>query len=303
MWFISDPRQQAMWFHKQFIEFLFGRPPHSNSGKWRIIGIPHKNESPLVVTATAKGAHAKISIWSLPLADLCTFIFPTKSLATWDVSWCKYYIIYIIGSISHTMASNKYNFSPASTKRELGRLAALIKWKDGRLSQIFLQTVPLNSLLLALKKSKRKTKNAVGEGGRKKGKQLREGLVQEPSAQRDWFLRRNGCPKARHAYLVNCSSLSRRMWSTRNCAVSQIPFSAKLLTHSCKHRKNFHDQKSWYLYGDLEPWTLIIYSLQHHYGSHGNLQTSIINNPNAMAPTATSLWCWVPHRPGDMKQK
>ena len=55
MWFISDPRQQAMWFHKQFIEFLFGRPPPSTSGKWRIIGIPYKNESPLVVTATAKG--------------------------------------------------------------------------------------------------------------------------------------------------------------------------------------------------------------------------------------------------------
>lgn len=136
-----------------------------------------------------KGGHAKISIWSLPLADLCTFIFPTKSLATWDVSWC------IIGSISYTMASNKYNFSPASTKRELGRLAALIKWKDGRLSHVFLQTIPLNSLLLALKKSKRKTKNAVGEGGRKKGKQVCEGLVQEPSAQETGFSGGMGAPE------------------------------------------------------------------------------------------------------------
>lgn len=44
MWFISDPLQQAMWFHNQFIEFLFGRPPPSTSGKWMIIGIPYKNE-------------------------------------------------------------------------------------------------------------------------------------------------------------------------------------------------------------------------------------------------------------------
>ena len=203
MWFISDPLQQAMWFHKQFIEFLFGRPPPSTSGKWRITGIPHKNESPLVVIATAKGGTPRYLFEAFLLLIFVLSSFRPKA---WPpkmyISWC------IIGSLSYTMASNKYNFSPASTKRELGRLAALIKWKDGRLSHFFLQTIPLNSLLLALKKSKRKTKNAVGEGGRKKGKQLCEGLVQEPSAQRDWFLRRNGCPRTRHAYLVNCSSLS-----------------------------------------------------------------------------------------------
>ena len=115
------------------------------------------------------------SFWSF--WSLYTSIFLTKSLATWDVSF----------GASHTQAS---------TKRELGRLAALmIRRKDGRLSDF-------SGYDACLWRNPREKKETVAAGGRIKRKQLC-----------DYVKARYRSPRTRHANLVNCTSLHRFLFS------------------------------------------------------------------------------------------